>query len=79
MMCPNCTLAGVAYATTGPGAVVAFALNGTIAFPTVLSFAEMSTAFPESGGTYTFDRKVLAVSCGYNEMGKPWTMLSKKG
>lgn len=58
-------LAGVAFASTGPGAVVAFALNGVIALLTVLSFAELSTAFPESGGTYTFARKVLTVHAAF--------------
>ena len=32
-------LAGVAFATTGPGAILAFALNGIIALMTVHSFA----------------------------------------
>jgi len=45
-------LAGVAFVLTGPGALVAFALNGVIALLTVFSFAEMATAFPESGGAY---------------------------
>lgn len=58
-------LAGVAYAATGPGAVVAFALNGVIAFLTALSYAEMSSAFPESGGTYTFAKKVLSVPAAF--------------
>ncbi len=44
-------LAGVAFATTGPGAIVAFALNGGIALVTALSFAELAAAFPESGGS----------------------------
>ena len=35
-------LAGVAFATTGPSAIVAFALNGGIAFLTALSFAELA-------------------------------------
>ncbi len=52
-------LAGVAFSATGPSAMLAFALNGLIAFLTVLSFAEMSSAFPESGGTYSFAKKVL--------------------
>ncbi len=42
-------LAGTAFAATGPGAVIAFALNGLIAALTALSFAELSTAFPQSG------------------------------
>ncbi len=58
-------LAGVAFATTGPGALVAFALNGVIALLTALTFAEMATAFPESGGTYTFAKKVLSVEAAF--------------
>ena len=58
-------LAGVAFAAAGPGAIVAFALNGFVAFLTALSFAEMSSAFPESGGTYTFAKKVLSVQAAF--------------
>lgn len=58
-------LAGVAFAATGPGALLAFALNGLIALLTALSFAELATAFPESGGTYTFARKVLPVQTAF--------------
>jgi len=58
-------LAGVAFATTGPGALLAFALNGLIALLTALSFAELASAFPESGGTYTFARKVLRVQTAF--------------
>lgn len=58
-------LAGVAFSATGPGAIVAFALNGFIALLTALSFAEMSSAFPESGGTYTFAKKVLSVQAAF--------------
>lgn len=59
-------LAGVAFATTGPGALLAFALNGIIALLTALSFAEMASAFPESGGTYTFAKKVLSVQAAFS-------------
>lgn len=58
-------LAGVAFATTGPGAIVAFALNGAIAVLTALSFAELASRFPESGGTYTYARKVLTVEAAF--------------
>jgi amino acid transporter len=58
-------LAGVAFAATGPSALVAFALNGLIAFLTALSFAELSSAFPQSGGTYTFAKKVLSVEAAF--------------
>jgi amino acid transporter len=53
-------LAGVAFAATGPGAMVAFALNGVIAGLTALSFAELASTFPESGGSYTFAKKTLS-------------------
>ncbi len=58
-------LAGVAFSTAGPGAVLAFFFNGVIAALTALSFAEMSTAFPESGGTYSFAHRVLSVRAAF--------------
>lgn len=58
-------LAGVAFATTGPSAIIAFSINGIIALVTALSFAEMASKFPESGGTYTFARKVLSVEAAF--------------
>ncbi len=58
-------LAGIAFATTGPSAIVAFAVNGGIAVLTALSFAQLATRFPESGGTYTYARKVLAVDAAF--------------
>lgn len=58
-------LAGVAFQATGPSALLAFGLNGLIAVLTALSYAEMSTAFPESGGTYTFANKVLSVRAAF--------------
>ena len=58
-------LAGVAFAAAGPSAMVAFILNGIIAVLTALSFAEMSAAFPQSGGTYTFAKKVLNVRSAF--------------
>ena len=58
-------LAGVAFSAAGPGAVAAFALNGGIAVLTALSFAELSVRFPQSGGTYTFAKKVLSVETAF--------------
>ncbi len=58
-------LAGVAFAVTGPGAIVAFACNGVLAVITALSFAELATQFPESGGTYSFSKKVLSVEAAF--------------
>ncbi|MGA1796129.1 MAG: APC family permease [bacterium] len=58
-------LAGVAFSLAGPSAIIAFALNGVIALITVMSFAEMSAAFPESGGAYTFTKKVFSVRSAF--------------
>ncbi len=58
-------LAGVAFSSAGPAAVLAFALNGLVAYLTAMSIAEMSTAFPESGGAYTFAKKVLSVRAAF--------------
>ena len=59
-------LSGVAFALTGPSAVLAFALNGVIALITALSFAELATAFPQSGGTYAFAKRVLSVHSAFS-------------
>jgi len=58
-------LAGVAFAVTGPSAILAFILNGLIAGITALSFAEMAAANPQSGGTYTFAKKALTVQIAF--------------
>ena len=58
-------LAGVAFAVSGPSAIVAFALNGLIAFITALSFAEMASANPQSGGTYTYAKKALSLQVSF--------------
>lgn len=58
-------LAGVAFGTTGPSAMLAFFLNGILAVVTAFSYAEMSAAFPESGGTYIFSKKILSVPAAF--------------
>ena len=58
-------LAGVAFATTGPSAIAAFALNGGIAILTALSLAELASRFPQSGGTYAYARRVLTVEAAF--------------
>lgn len=59
-------LAGTAFASAGPAFILAFALNGAVAFLTAMSVAEMSTAFPESGGAYTYAKKVLSVRTAFS-------------
>ena len=58
-------LAGIAFETTGPSAILALALNGGIMFLTVFAFAELAARFPRSGGTYTYARKVLTVEAAF--------------
>ncbi|MFW6346973.1 MAG: amino acid permease [Cyclonatronaceae bacterium] len=58
-------LAGVAFSVTGPSAILAFLLNGIIAFITALSFAEMAAANPQSGGTYTYAKKALTLKVAF--------------
>lgn len=58
-------LSGVAFASTGPSALLAFALNGFIAIIVALSYAEMSSVFPESGGMYLFSKKVLSIEAAF--------------
>lgn len=58
-------LAGAAFQATGPSAILAFMLNGVVAVITALSFAEMSSMFPESGGAYAFAKKVLTVRAAF--------------
>lgn len=58
-------LAGTAFAVTGPSAIIAFALNGVIAMLTALTFAEISSTFPESGGPYLFSKKVFSIQSAF--------------
>ncbi len=58
-------LAGVAFARTGPAAMIAFAINGVVALITAASFAEIASSFPESGGAYAFAKKVLSVRAAF--------------
>ena len=58
-------LAGVAFAAAGPATLLAFLLNGGIAFLTALSFAELAARFPHSGGTYTYAKRVLSVEAAF--------------
>jgi APA family basic amino acid/polyamine antiporter len=58
-------LAGVAFAAAGPAAILAFVINGGIALLTARSFAQMSSVFPESGGTYAYAKKVLSIRSAF--------------
>ena len=68
-------LAGTAFAASGAGAWLAFLLNGIIAIVTSLSFAELSTAFPQSGGTYLFAKRALSVGAAFSV----WPSRARRG
>ena len=59
-------LAGTTLTATGPSVILAFLANGLIAIITALSFAELSTSFPLSGGTYLFAKRVLSVGTAFS-------------
>jgi basic amino acid/polyamine antiporter, APA family len=58
-------LAGPAFASAGGSAILAIALNGVIALITAMSFAELATTFPQSGGAYVFANKVLSIGAAF--------------
>ena len=58
-------LAGVAFGFAGPAAILALALNGAVAWLTAMSLSEVTTQFPDSGGAYTFAKKVLSVRAAF--------------
>ncbi|HEY4178812.1 MAG TPA: amino acid permease [Kofleriaceae bacterium] len=58
-------LSGTAFGMAGPAAIAAFALNCIVAWITAMSVAEISVAFPQSGGAYTFAKKVLSVRAAF--------------
>ena len=58
-------LAGVAFATAGTAAIVAFAFNGGIAFLTAVSFVRLASRYPESGGTYAYAKRVVSIEVAF--------------
>jgi amino acid transporter len=52
-------LTGLAAEIAGPAAVLVFALNGVVTAFTGLSYAELASAVPKSGGGYAFVREVF--------------------
>jgi amino acid transporter len=52
-------LTGLAAEIAGPAAILVFALNGIVTAFTGLSYAELASAIPKSGGGYAFVRAVF--------------------
>jgi len=58
-------LAGVAFASAGSAAIIAFALNGGIALLTAASFVQLASRYPESGGTYAYAKRVVSIEVAF--------------
>lgn len=58
-------LTGIAAGEAGPGALLAFALNGVVTLLTALTYAELASAYPESGGGYSFIKKAFPGPVGF--------------
>lgn len=52
-------LTGLAARIAGPAAILVFGLNGIVTTFTALSYAELASAIPQSGGGYAFAKEVL--------------------
>lgn len=58
-------LTGFAAGLAGPALMVAFLLNGVIASLTALSYAELGSTFPQSGGAYNWVTEALPRPWGF--------------
>ncbi len=58
-------LTGIAAGEAGPGAILAFALNGLVTLLTALSYAELASAYPQAGGGYSYIRKAFPGPVGF--------------
>ncbi len=58
-------LTGIAAGEAGPAALLAFGLNGLVTLLTALSYAELASAYPKSGGGYSFITKAFPGPAGF--------------
>jgi amino acid transporter/nucleotide-binding universal stress UspA family protein len=58
-------LTGLAVGKAGPGALLAFALNGCVTLITAQSYAELASAIPEAGGGYAFAKQAFPGLVGF--------------
>jgi amino acid transporter len=58
-------LTGLAAEIAGPAAILVFGLNGVVTTFTALSYAELASAIPESGGGYAFVKEVFAPASSF--------------
>ena len=65
-------LTGIAAGEAGPGALLAFALNGLVTLLTALAYAELASVHPKSGGGYAFITKAFPGPVGFASGWKFW-------
>lgn len=58
-------LIGIATNIVGPGLLIAFGLNFVVTLFTAMSYAELSSGFPETGGGYLWIREGLFAPLGF--------------
>lgn len=58
-------LTGIASGVAGPASILAFALNGVVTLLTALSYAELASAYPESGGGYSYIKRAFPGPVGF--------------
>jgi len=58
-------LTGIAAGEAGPGALLAFALNGLVTLITAFTYAELASAIPEAGGGYAFTKHAFPGLVGF--------------
>jgi len=57
-------LPALAFARTGPAAILSYLLAGAFVLPAMLAKAELATAMPKAGGTYFFIERAMGASVG---------------
>ncbi len=71
---------GISIGFAGPGGVlVAFALNGLVAFFSAMSFAELASALPTAGGAYTYIDEAFKGLVGFLSGWINWFALTVAG
>lgn len=58
-------LTGLAVGNAGPGALLAFALNGCVTLITAMAYAELASGIPEAGGGYAFAKQAFPGLIGF--------------
>jgi len=65
-------LTGIAAGEAGPAALLAFGLNGLVTLLTALSYAELASVYPKSGGGYSFIAKAFPGPVGFTSGWMLW-------